>query len=245
MTAIEVALLLIGVVFILGSFFIIEKLSSTELSRVAELSEDELRIVMDRELLTAGAKISDMADEAVDLSLNQIQRRMEKDTNEKIMAISEYSDSVMEKLQKINSEVTFLYSMLGDKHEELNKSMEQMNDLMLQFQMVQAQAASAQEQFQELLNSPVQDAETAKQDFAAEKERLSQSDHTGSRLETEQSERSNVTEAADEGPGLTVKEEILKRYRSGEALNDIARDLGLGFGEVKLIVELYKGEENQ
>ena len=53
MTAIEVALLLIGVVFILGSFFIIEKLSPTELSRVAELSEEELRMVMDRELETA------------------------------------------------------------------------------------------------------------------------------------------------------------------------------------------------
>ena len=48
MTAIEVALLLIGVVFILGSFFVLEKLSPTELSRVAELSEEELRIVMDR-----------------------------------------------------------------------------------------------------------------------------------------------------------------------------------------------------
>ena len=245
MTAIEVALLLIGVVFILGSFFIIEKLSSTELSRVAELSEDELRIVMDRELETAGAKISDMADEAVDLSLNQIQRRMEKDTNEKIMAISEYSDSVMEKLQKINSEVTFLYSMLGDKHEELNKSMAQMNDLMLQFQAVQAQAVSAHEELQELLSSPVQESETAKQDFAAEKARTGQSDKTEVWPETEQSELSNVTEDADEGQGLTAKEEILKRYRSGEALNDIARDLCLGFGEVKLIVELYKGEENQ
>ena len=30
----------------------------------------------------------------------------------------------------------------------------------------------------------------------------------------------------------------------GEELKDIARDLGLGYGEVKLIVELYKGEEN-
>ena len=143
MTAIEVALLLIGVVFILGSFFIIEKLSPSELSRVSELSEDELRIVMDRELETAGAKISDMADQAVDLSMNQIQRKMEKDTNEKIMAISEYSDSVMEKLQKINNEVTFLYSMLGDKHTELNESMAQLNDLILECQAAQAQTEAA------------------------------------------------------------------------------------------------------
>lgn len=142
MTAIEVALLLIGVVFIIGSFFIIEKLSPEELSRVSELSEDELRIVMDRELATAGAKISDVVDQTVDLSINQIQRRMEKDTNEKIMAISEYSDLAMEQLKKFNNEVTFLYSMLGDKHTELNESIAQLNDLMNACQTVQAQMVS-------------------------------------------------------------------------------------------------------
>ena len=47
MTAIEVALLLIGVVFIIGSFFMIEKLSPTELSRVAELSEDYIKGLYD------------------------------------------------------------------------------------------------------------------------------------------------------------------------------------------------------
>ena len=32
------------------------------------------------------------------------------------------------------------------------------------------------------------------------------------------------------------------RYRGGEDLVDIAKDLDMGFGEVKLIVELYNGE---
>ena len=114
-------------------------------------------MVMDRELETAGAKISDMADQAVDLSMNQIQRKMEKDTNEKIMAISEYSDSVMEKLQKINNEVTFLYSMLGDKHTELNESMAQLNDLILECQAAQAQTEAAKQLYRELQNCPVQD----------------------------------------------------------------------------------------
>lgn len=238
MTAIEVALILIGVVFILGSFFIIEKLSPTELSRVAELSEDELRIVMDRELETAGAKISDMADQAVDLSMNQIQRTMERDTNEKIMAISEYSDSVMEKLQKINNEVTFLYSMLGDKHTELNESMAQLNDLILECQAVQVQATSALYQYQDAQNALAQEAEVSEQETGS---------HEADQKPLEEHALSSETEPAeaadDEGNG-NVRDEILERYRCGEDLKDIARDLGLGYGEVKLIVELYKGEEN-
>lgn len=240
MTAIEVALLLIGVVFILGSFFIIEKLSPSELSRVSELSEDELRIVMDRELETAGAKISDMADQAVDLSMNQIQRKMEKDTNEKIMAISEYSDLVMEKLQKINNEVTFLYSMLGDKHAELNASMAQLNDLILECQSVQAQTEAAQLQYQESQNHPMKDAGEKEPDKASEEAgRMKQPEAAEGRTEPDPAEEPDTESSA------SAKETILERYRAGEDLRDVARDLGLGYGEVKLIVELYKGEENQ
>lgn len=239
MTAIEVALLLIGVVFILGSFFVMEKLSPAELSRVAELSEDELRMVMDRELESAGAKISDMADQAVDLSMDQIQRRLERDTNEKIMAISEYSDSVMEKLQKFNNEVTFLYSMLGDKHAELNESMSQLNELVLSCQAAKAQTAALQQQYQELQTRPMQPAEPTETEKS-----MDTSEYHRQPEGTDDQPEMEPVEAAEEERSVDVKEQILERYRAGEELKDIARDLGLGFGEVKLIVELYKGEEN-
>lgn len=207
---------------------------------MSELSEDELRIVMDRELETAGAKISDMADQAVDLSMNQIQRKMEKDTNEKIMAISEYSDSVMEKLQKINNEVTFLYSMLGDKHTELNESMAQLNDLILACQTVQAQTEAAQLQYQELQNHPMQAAGENEPDKTSEEaDRMKQPNDAEGQAEPDPVEDPNTENSA------SAKEKILERYRAGEDLKDVARDLGLGYGEVKLIVELYKGEENQ
>lgn len=261
MTAIEVALLLIGVVFIIGSFFIIEKLSPEELSRVSELSEDELRIVMDRELATAGAKISDVVDQTVDLSINQIQRRMEKDTNEKIMAISEYSDLAMEQLKKFNNEVTFLYSMLGDKHTELNESIAQLNDLMNACQTVQAQMASTlrqlqpskpvqqrQEQKRQLQQQPVQQVQRQypeQETISEEPERRIEEPKRPPQQETvEVQQEEEFAETAAEGRSMSVREEILERYRSGEDMKDIARDLSLGFGEVKLIVELYKGDGN-
>lgn len=261
MTAIEVALLLIGVVFIIGSFFIIEKLSPEELSRVSELSEDELRIVMDRELATAGAKISDVVDQTVDLSINQIQRRMEKDTNEKIMAISEYSDLAMEQLKKFNNEVTFLYSMLGDKHTELNESIAQLNDLMNACQTVQAQMASTlrqlqppksvqqrQDQKRQVQQQPVQQVQRQypeQETISEEPERRIEEPKRLPQQETvEVQQEEEFAETAAEGRSMSVREEILERYRSGEDMKDIARDLSLGFGEVKLIVELYKGDGN-
>ena len=206
MTAIEVALLLIGVVFILGSFFVMEKLSPTELSRVAELSEEELRIIMDRELETAGAKISDMADQAVDLSMNQIQRKMEKDTNEKIMAISEYSDTVIESINKSHNEIMFLYSMLNDKHGELTEL-----------------AAELEHQ---------------KSEWIQEVSRIQ---------ESVQSQLEEVPEPKilPEQPELSFNhnEDILSMYQSGKEPVDIAKELGLGIGEVRLVIELFKGEQ--
>lgn len=288
MTAIEVALLLIGVIFIIGSFFIIEKLSPTELSRVSELSEDELRIVMDRELEITGAKISDMADQAVDLSMNQIQRKMEKDTNEKIMAISEYSDLVMEKLQKFNNEVTFLYSMLGDKHAELNESMEQLDELLHACQTAQVQPASVRVQPKPVQTQPttarVQPKTMQTQPTAAQVQPttarvqptaqqepsrphipIKPEEVKGSKKVSDEpakvaapnapdevkqpdipanQEEPEAAENTNEAGSVNIRETILERYRSGEDLKDVARDLGIGYGEVKLIVELYKGEEN-
>lgn len=231
MTGVEAVLLLIGVVFLVGSFFVTEKLSPADVNKVAELSEDELCMIVDRELEVAKAKVSDMVDDAMDLTVDQVQRTMERDTNEKIMAISEYSASVMEKLEKMNHEVTFLYSMLGDKHTQLNETMAELQVLIGDYQSLREQPVTeavvpvAEEQ---PVAAPVQTAVV------------------------QDEEPKDDTEPVPEEPAeqpepepVSVREQILERYHAGEDLTDIARNLGLGFGEVKLIIELYRGEEEQ
>lgn len=231
MTAIEVGLLLIGVVFLIGSFFVTEKLSQSEIGEIAKLSETELQTVIERELEIASAKVSDMVDDSVDLSLNKIQRSLDKETNDKMMAIQEYSDTVLKDLEKTNKEVTFLYSMLGDKHNELQDSIAKMNELTQECDELREQILNLEVEAKHLAEEPVRkpEQEPAKKDAVYEPdesdtEELLQEDLTDS----EQQERR--------------KEEILMRYRGGEDLVDIAKDLDMGFGEVKLIVELYNGE---
>ena len=231
MTAIEVGLLLIGVVFLIGSFFVTEKLSQSEIGEIAKLSETELQTVIERELEIASAKVSDMVDDSVDLSLNKIQRSLDKETNDKMMAIQEYSDTVLKDLEKTNKEVTFLYSMLGDKHNELQDSIAKMNELTQECDELREQILNLEVEAKHLAEEPVRkpEQESAKTDVVYEPdesdtEELLQEDLTDS----EQQERR--------------KEEILMRYRGGEDLVDIAKDLDMGFGEVKLIVELYNGE---
>lgn len=259
-------MILIGVVFLLGSFFVTERLTPTEISRVAELSEDELRIVMEREMGVASAKISDMVDNSIDLSMDKIQRSLEKISNEKIMAISEYSDSVMEKLKKINNEVTFLYSMLGDKHNELNECMAQLNDLLLECQALkedalqkQAEAKLAQRQYQTMQNSRPSLQETrfvpeepiimgtAPEMAPFESQDLEEAFNEAIQMETSAAATmkqavSEMEAEPSERSKDSIRDEVLGRFASGEDMRSIAREMGLGFGEVKLIVELYKGD---
>ena len=119
MTGVAWILLLIGVVFMIGSFFVTEKLSPSELNQIAELSEEELKRIIDRGLKNAETRIEDAIDEPVDQSSEKVDRSLEKVTNDKIMAISEYSDTVIESMNKTHNEIMFLYSMLNDKHTEL------------------------------------------------------------------------------------------------------------------------------
>ena len=53
MTGLEITLLLVGIVFMVGSFLITERLSGSELNKVSELSEDEIRRILERELTSA------------------------------------------------------------------------------------------------------------------------------------------------------------------------------------------------
>ena len=232
MTGVEAVLLLIGVVFLVGSFFVTEKLSPADVNKVAELSEDELCMIVDRELEVAKAKVSDMVDDAMDLTVDQVQRTMERGTNEKIMAISEYSDSVMEKLEKMNHEVTFLYSMLGDKHTQLNETINELHALIGDYQLLREQLAAEQRTVMPVAEEPAAalvQTEVVQGEEAVEEVPPAEEEPT----------------AQPEPESVSVREQILERYHAGEDLTDIARNLGLGFGEVKLIIELYRGEEEQ
>lgn len=119
MTTIEIILLLAGCVFMIGSFFISEKLSSSELDKIAELSEDELKKIIEREVNNAGTQMDEVIEQKIEEAGEQAERAMEKESNEQIMQIHEYSETVMESMKKTHDEIMFLYSMLNDKHTEM------------------------------------------------------------------------------------------------------------------------------
>lgn len=121
MTTLEITLILVGIVFLIGSFMVKDKLSKNDLDKIADMSAEELKVITEKEIKNAESAIDGMLDEHIASKTDETKRNLEKETNSKILAINEYSDTVLDSINKSHNEIMFLYSMLNDKHEELTR----------------------------------------------------------------------------------------------------------------------------
>ncbi len=83
------------------------------------LMEREIRELVRREVEDQKETIEDMVGDSVENSLDRTERAMERISNEKMSAIGEYSDTVINDIHKNHDEVMFMYDMLNDKHKNL------------------------------------------------------------------------------------------------------------------------------
>lgn len=92
-----------------------------DLDKIADMSAEELKIITEKEVTAAKKDLSDALDEEITQKQDETKRSLEKEANSKIMAINEYSDTVLDSINKAHNEIMFLYSMLNDKHDELTR----------------------------------------------------------------------------------------------------------------------------
>ena len=240
MTMIEIILLLVGCVFMIGSFFISEKLSSSELNKIAELSEDELKKIIEREVNNAGTQMDEVIEQKIEEAGEQAERAMEKESNEQIMQIHEYSETVMESMKKTHDEIMFLYSMLNDKHTEMTSMTGDLQRLAADIRNLQenlsAKAGTS-------IRKPVAESHVVQpmtETIDVQPEPEVQVNRFQEIQEPEQ--KTEKPETAD-AQGMS-NDMILKLYEQGLSKVEIAKQLGRGLGEVNLVIELYKGDEN-
>lgn len=251
MTMIEIILLLVGCVFMIGSFFISEKLSSSELNKIAELSEDELKKIIEREVNNAGTQMDEVIGQKIEEAGEQAERAMEKESNEQIMQIHEYSETVMESMKKTHDEIMFLYSMLNDKHTEMTSMTGDLQRLAADIRNLQenlsAKAGTS-------IRKPVAESHVVQQPVMKQNAVVQPMTETID-VQPEPEVQVNCFQEIQELEQKTEKPEtadaqgmsndmILKLYEQGLSKVEIAKQLGRGLGEVNLVIELYKGDEN-
>lgn len=228
MTGIEILLLVIGVIIFIASFFITEKLTPGELGKIGELSNPEIERVMECELQRVSAEIEGKVQAAAEEALLSAEQSMEEECSEKMNTIREYSDTVLESMNKTHNEIMFLYSMLNDKHAELTKLSTDLQEL----------ASSLEKKDEEIANRLMQDVTLEgmgfEQSAAALPEDIMQPESM-----PEQKKETEHEKAEEES---NHNDAILELYREGKSSMEIARTLALGLGEVQLVIGLYEGK---
>ncbi|MCR5129283.1 MAG: hypothetical protein K6B69_14435, partial [Lachnospiraceae bacterium] len=118
MTTMEIILLVGGLAAFVISFFLPD---GTTAEAGEGISQEELQQLFDDEVELSRQKIDDMTKETLDYSMEKTERSLEKIANEKIMAVGEYSDTVLDQINQSHNQVVFLSDMLRKSKDELTE----------------------------------------------------------------------------------------------------------------------------
>lgn len=216
MSAVVIVLIILGIIFVFASYALSEKL---EKSGDGGNIESEIPTELtDEQKERIGRLISDYMDESVDGKLGDIEAKFSEIVNQKTLALGDYAVTVNDEIERNHNEVMFLYSMLSDKQKEIMTTATMVDDYRKDV-----------EAFVNANNISEQQAKIS-EDEALE-EAIKEIDDTI--YEEEKEEEVRQVDSS--------KDIILEMHKSGLSILEIAKHLGLGVGEVKLVVDLYQG----
>ena len=227
----EIILLIIAAALAVASFVI--PVSSKEMDAANQkLAKEEVKSLVDQEMKNIRKHTDEVVGEAVDYAVEKTERSLERLTNEKMMAINEYSDTVLQEIHKNHNEVMFLYDMLNDKHTNLKNTVSEAAKTAQVVEETKKEAEAVVSDFQKL-SAPV--AENAPQQITPQQATPGQAV-----LQELQKLPVDVNFGEEEARRENNNEKILELFRQGKSKVAIAKELGLGVGEVKLVIDLYK-----
>lgn len=239
MEAIEIVLLIVGGIIFVLSFFIPERKSSVS-GQAGELAKEDISELVNRELENVRGHVDEVVEEAVTYAVEKTERSLERLSNEKIMAVNEYSDTVLAEIHKNHEEAMFLYDMLNSKHVNLKNTVSEINRTV-------REAEETVTSFRQLAPERLSEEDMKAVGSAVKAERLEavpkEQERGSLEAPSEQEGAGRVSFLQDtDADGRNNNERILQLYNQGKSKVAIAKELGLGVGEVKLVIDLFKNQ---
>lgn len=236
MNPLEIALVIIGIIIIAISCKLVDRAgkatnqpTNRPFSLESIITEEDKKQWKDR----LNELLSELSEETIvhtDDALSEL-------SNEKIMAVSEFSEQILEKIKRNHEEVVFLYNMLNDKQKELKSAVQEID--------------SSKKKVQEIMESKVdkenlQAAKSVKSQLAAKAPAQAVTQSTA--FEKQGKPVKQTVDVAQELPTLNNMNtnnntQILELYSQGRSVMEISKLLDLGQGEVKLVIDLFKGKK--
>ena len=120
MAGMEIFLIIIGVTAIIGSFVFEKTLEKNDNTNENNSGVTEAMLE---------EQVSKAVDHILDDRIEETEAKMDKLSNEKIMAVGDYSDNVLKEIDKNHDEVMFLYSMLNEKEKEVKNAVNDVENI--------------------------------------------------------------------------------------------------------------------
>ena len=121
----EIITLIAGAILFTISFFMPDKGGKASLDE--EHERKIIKELLDKEIDDAKFKIEEATEECVNDNRDRMERALDRITNEKMSAVDEYSNTVLEQIHKNHDEVVFLYDMLNNKHTQVKNTAAELN----------------------------------------------------------------------------------------------------------------------
>lgn len=232
MNPLEIALIILGSIIILISCILVDKSQKTSVQTTDKISPPEYNLSeedKDRMKNKLEELLADVSEEVIirtDDTLSKI-------SNEKIIAVNEFSDQILEKINRNHEEVIFLYNMLNDKEKDLKSAVKEIDTSKKKVQDILESKAKSD-------HKPM-NSETVK--TPQPPKNITQADKIEKPVKAvispAASQESSVVNTAASNNNM----QILALYTQGKSIMEISKLLDLGQGEVKLVIELFKGKK--
>lgn len=275
MTGLEIALLTIGLIVIVASFVFSSKSDGDTIHNIKDVT------FTDKQKEDIKKQIMDILDEQIENVKEQTEISLDKLSNQKMLEMNEYSDTILQEINRNHNEVMFLYDMLNEKKKEINNTVRDMNVTKKEIEKSKtvpkkqtvidsikdmSEDTGGFMASEELLREEQKDVDTRKKDILNQLDAVVEavSDDVSADLEAVEKKpkkRTSTGRTAAKRMKETVKKEtlrednrdpkafetgnnnekILQLSKEGKSNVEIAKELGLGIGEVKLVIDLFKG----
>ena len=225
---------IIGIICIVVSFMMVGKEESVSETNDAQDTSNKNHItdeyeLNEEEVAVLQRKVSDKISADVNDIIYNADNSLSTMTNEKMMALGDYAVTVCDEIEKNHKEVMFLYSMLNDKHKDLTDLAGELQEFSDNIKNTEIETSRVIESVDEIEHK-VEEARPLEQHefLAASIEKTFTAEKSFSKNSLNSFNNHNA--------------HILRLHGEGVSDVDIAKELGLGLGEVKLVIGLYKGE---
>lgn len=241
MSPVELIFVLLGVGILIASCFVGEKEKKSDATL---LLPEEVLEGYKQEINTYAERIMEEKSEEVVIRTDDY---LSKISNEKIMSVNDFSTQILEKIDTNHKEVVFLYDMLNKKEDEIKQTVQQFD--------------KEKQEMQEVVGDIIKLTKQMKASIQKSDEPKSTSSEKGKKTETKRSTTKTTVKAEPAKTTAPVKaienqedgqlefaelmqadrrqEEVLKLHKQGKSVLEISKMMGMGQGEVKLIVDLY------